>query len=277
MERKTGEIFKYNGEWYQCVEGTGCYKCCFNFNEDTCTAENPHCTCRTDHKNVVFKKLEKVGEPYSDYCPSGRIIYFQRYKCYQKPIYTGNFICWADDINISIEIKQNQEDMEEKYSELTDIIHEYMDKDMTYKDFKEAINYWVDDYNKLNKETDKLTLKPFDLKAAKAGKPVCTRDGRKARIICFDKEGNFPLVVLVKDEANHLEEIKSYSIQGVTDVFRKRHPRESEDDLMMLPEKHEGWVNVYRYSTPIYDSEEKAMSCIGSEKRNEYITTVKIE
>lgn len=47
---------------------------------------------------------------------------------------------------IFVEIKQKQEDMEEK----------------------------------------NLNLKPFDLEAAKAGKPVCTRDGRKARIICFN-------------------------------------------------------------------------------------------
>ena len=64
MERKIGEIFEFKGEWYQCAEGTGCYKCDFNFNEDTCVAENPHCTCRSDHRNVVYKKLEKVGNPY---------------------------------------------------------------------------------------------------------------------------------------------------------------------------------------------------------------------
>ena len=88
--------------------------------------------------------------------------------------------------------------MEEKYSELTDIVHEYMDKDMTYKDFKEAINDWVDDYV-ANKESDKPTLKPFDLQQAKDGKPVCTRDGRKARIICFDRVGDFPIVALTDD------------------------------------------------------------------------------
>lgn len=26
MERKIGEIFEYNGEWYQCVEGNSCKK-----------------------------------------------------------------------------------------------------------------------------------------------------------------------------------------------------------------------------------------------------------
>lgn len=45
----------------------------------------------------------------------------------------------------------------------------------------------------------KLNLKPFDLEAAKAGKPVCTRDGRKARIICFDAKCNKPIVALIYD------------------------------------------------------------------------------
>lgn len=31
-------------------------------------------------------------------------------------------------------------------------------------------------------------MKPFDLEAAKRGEPVQTRDGRKARIVCWDAE-----------------------------------------------------------------------------------------
>lgn len=34
------------------------------------------------------------------------------------------------------------------------------------------------------KENNKY--KPFNLEEAKAGKPVCTRGGHKAKIICFD-------------------------------------------------------------------------------------------
>lgn len=40
--------------------------------------------------------------------------------------------------------------------------------------------------NKEDMKEKKLNLRPFDLEAAKAGKPVYTRDGRKVRIICFD-------------------------------------------------------------------------------------------
>ena len=38
-------------------------------------------------------------------------------------------------------------------------------------------------------------MKPFNLEEAKAGKPVCTRDGRKAKIICFND--NNPLVKII--------------------------------------------------------------------------------
>lgn len=47
MERKVGEIFEYNGEWYQCMEGIGCYRCAF-YDKNICIADNPHCTCRSD-------------------------------------------------------------------------------------------------------------------------------------------------------------------------------------------------------------------------------------
>ena len=188
MERKIGEIFEFGGEWLQCVEQpkkydkTVCALCDFH-GIGNCELDKCSGTYRSDKKSIIFKKLEKVGEPYEF---DGHL--FQSYRTFEVPIFTENYATvreLGDNSKISIEIKQNKEDMEEKYSELTDIVHEYMDKDMTYKDFKEAINDWVDDYV-ANKESDKPTLKPFDLEAAKAGKLVCTRDGRNARIICFD-------------------------------------------------------------------------------------------
>lgn len=70
MERKIGEIFEYNGEWYQCVGGT-CRNCRFYYDTvcknittiGSTNFGNCHCSLRTDHKSVIFKKLEKVGEP----------------------------------------------------------------------------------------------------------------------------------------------------------------------------------------------------------------------
>ena len=106
-------------------------------------------------------------------------------------------------------------------------------------------------------EEKKSNLKPFSLEAAKAGKPVCTRDGRKARIICFDRKGIYSIVALIDGEQ---ENIQSYTNNGrlrCTDL-------ESELDLMMLPEKHEGWINIvknaddYYYCKGVFDSEEHA-------------------
>ena len=143
MERKIGEIFEYNGEWYQCVKSDGTCKGCVGKFQ-------PYSFCNGFGGCVgkIFKKLEKVGEPYAEGNSIVSERMFQKYRTYEKNFFLNErdllFTSYGDIV--SIEIKQNQEDMEEKYSELTDIVHEYMDKDMTYKDFKEAINDWVDDY-----------------------------------------------------------------------------------------------------------------------------------
>ena len=241
MERKVGEIFEYNGEWYQCVEGTGCYKCAF-YDKNICIANNPHCTCRSDKKNVIFKKLEKVGEPeiingkkvqsiVTGYVGCAFCIFKKGGAC------LSGGTCKNRGTRIYVEIKQNKEDMEEK----------------------------------------KLNLKPFDLEVAKAGKPVCTRDGRKARIICFDAKCNKPIVALIYD--CNKETVLQYLENGrfFVDQIDKY-------DLMMLPQKKEGWVNVYKsYNVgkkipcmaSIYPTKEEAKksSVVGFD----YVDTVKIE
>lgn len=251
MERQVGEIFEYNGEWYQCMEGTGCYRCAF-YDKNICIADNPHCTCRSDKKNVIFKKLEKVGEPYEYFIRGMGIIIVQEYILANASyIYDDNrHVVMMDCQNgrIAIEIKQNKEDMEEK----------------------------------------KLNLKPFDLEAAKAGKPVCTRDGRKARIISFDRHGeDCPIIALVVDSKNaECEEVIDYTLDGICNENIINH---NKYDLMMLPEKKEGWVNIYNRNRPrtssencyimtgvsVFETKEGAISYIDKDK--EYIDTVKIE
>lgn len=230
MERKVGEIFEDNGEWYQCMEGTGCYRCAF-YDKNICIADNPHCTCRSDKKNVIFKKLEKVGEPYEG---EGKI--FQPYQAYIIPVpkwdYEFFMLVHQETKIVDIEVKQNKENMEEK----------------------------------------KLNFKPFDLEAAKAGKPVCTRDGRKARIICFDAKCNKPIVALIYD--CNKETVLQYLENGrfFVDQIDKY-------DLMMFPQKKEGWVNIYKDFEEtvccIYSTEKEALE--EKETEEDYITTVKIE
>lgn len=219
MERKIGEIFECNGEWYQCIRSSDCPKCDLKIITN-CRFKFPCESLRRDDcEEVIFKKLEKIGEIYSE---NGRI--FQKYKVH-KPVVGIN----EDELNtiIAIEIKQKEEGMEEK----------------------------------------KLNLKPFDIQKAREGKPVCTRDGRKARIICFDMNSfNNHIIVALITEENGTESIYSYTSEG------KWKEIKTENDLMMLPEKKEGWVNLYKSSA--YPTKEEAMKY--RNKCNDYIDTIKI-
>lgn len=247
MERKIGEIFEYNGEWYQCVEGTNCRECDFSSNNVTCDIHGAFkCTCkgRSDETSVVFKKLEKVGEPYHN---SEKKL-CRQYKCYINPLVTDEIVYVFADNRAVIEIKQTKEDMEEK-----------------------------NNAKHSNSEKIGKNLKPFSLEAAKLGKPVCTRDGRKARIICFDKRGGCPIIALVETFVVEYDCIREETYYYTIDGREIGQNAESKDDLMMLPEKKEGWINVYNgdnsYSTGgLYSSKEEAEK----QRDEDYIATVKI-
>lgn len=227
MERKIGEIFNYKDNWYQCIENTGygCIICHFNTHNNICCNNvlNIIGNClppyRKDYKSVVFRKLEKVGNPimvenksyqkikvpdalcnncafYDNFSRNCKLSYYINH----QPAYS----CLKDEI--FVEIKQNKEDMKEK----------------------------------------KLNLKEFNLEAAKAGKPVCTRDGRKARIICFDLNNkNFPVVAIINCDTE--ENAYQYDIDGVCDEH------DNNLNLMMFPEKKEGWIIIHKEA--IYDKE----------------------
>ena len=97
---------------------------------------------------------------------------------------------------------------------------------------------------------------------------VVTRNGSKVRIICTDKKGDCPIVALVTRCDGVAEETVTYTKNGkfFNDTSYKY-------DLFFAPEKHEGWINVYRsVVSRIYDSEEAAR-----EKGVNAITTIKIE
>ena len=234
MERKIGEIFEFGGEWQQCVKGGDC-NCCDLLENGMCVSDfslNGSCfSCpREDKTSVIFKKLEKVGEPYMLEDKK-----FQKYKVFKTPYIYHKIDCswqsFSDPYYISLEIK---EDMEEK----------------------------------------KLNLKPFNLEAAKAGKPVCTRDGHKARIICFDyngETGDYPIVALVHYNKGDkcYERVLKYTSDG---LFNKYRDCQYDDDLMMLPEKREGWMNVYK--DLVYATKEEALA--GRNGSRGYIDTIKI-
>lgn len=84
-------------------------------------------------------------------------------------------------------------------------------------------------------------MKPFDIELAKQGKPVCTRDGRKARIICFDRYNRqLRCIVALVTESTGLEELYAYTLEGKISSNEK-----SDHDLVMVSEKKTGWINIY--------------------------------
>ena len=102
---------------------------------------------------------------------------------------------------------------------------------------------------------------------------VVTRDERSARIICTNRlDENYPVIALVNDE--YTERCYSYS------EFGKFTNRDCELDLFFVPEKKEGWINLFKVNSTmttgeIYNTEEEAKSAIA--KSLVYISTVKIE
>lgn len=169
MERKVGEIFECNGEWYQCVEqpkqydcATVCELCSFNVIGN-CDLDKCSGTYRSDSKSVIFKKLEKVGEPeiingnkvqsiVTGYANCTFCVFKKGGAC------LSGGTCKNSARAIYIEVKQNKENMEESvelklFADRTSNVNEvYMEKRLCNR------------------------LKPFNLEAAKAGKPVYTRD-----------------------------------------------------------------------------------------------------
>ena len=114
MERKIGEIFEYNGEWCQCIVGNGCENCAFSGRKCYLVVDNgdPIGECcadrRKDNKDVIFKKLEKTGEPYEYFVPYKGIVMLQPYKLFATPI-INEVVCNVhyDTNTIDLEIKQN--------------------------------------------------------------------------------------------------------------------------------------------------------------------------
>lgn len=88
-------------------------------------------------------------------------------------------------------------------------------------------------------------MKPFDLEAAKAGAPLVTRDGRKARFVAYVSEvTEFPVIAYVDD----CGETWSFTNEGHWNRC------ESGRDLFMAPRKRTVWVNLYKS----FDSEDAA-------------------
>ena len=116
-------------------------------------------------------------------------------------------------------------------------------------------------------------MKEFNLEEylANPSRKVVTRDGRDVRIICTDfNNPDFPIICGIKGSKwPHNFATNGLLIKGT------KH----SNDLFFAPEKHEGWINLYKDAegiyvpSQIYKTKEsaEAVSC------RTCIATVKIE
>ena len=111
---------------------------------------------------------------------------------------------------------------------------------------------------------------------ANPSRRVVTREGRDVRIICTDAKLAFcPIIALIEGDGGKSEYLINYKEDGIPVGFH-----EAYNTLFFAPEKHEGWVNVYKnlttsasfYCGYVFDSEEEAKMKSGGA-----IATVKIE
>ena len=123
-------------------------------------------------------------------------------------------------------------------------------------------------------------MKQFDLKEylANPSRKVVTRDGRNVRILCTDREDlDFPIITLIKKKLGGEEVIYAHTKDGLyCNTCSTIH------DLFFAPEKHEGWINIYRNEDEdyykgmvIFSSKEDAIE--KGRRFSDYITTTKIE
>ena len=120
---------------------------------------------------------------------------------------------------------------------------------------------------------------PFNLEeyTKNPNRKIVTRDGRAVtKILCTDAKGDHPIVALIEGHDGTFEISCSYTNNGK--VYSSNI--ESCADLFFAPEKHKGWVNVYRdfglgirHCKCVFDSEEEALR----NRDTKAVATVKIE
>ena len=126
---------------------------------------------------------------------------------------------------------------------------------------------------------NKQNMKQFSLEEYLKNplRKVITRDGLNATIICTDKkDSKYPIVALIETKTGG-EFLQCYTKDGTYYIDTL-----CDNDLYFLPEKYEGWINLYKctnstqcYTSNPFDSEEKAIE-LGKMSDN-YLKTVKIE
>ena len=123
-------------------------------------------------------------------------------------------------------------------------------------------------------------MKQFNLEEylKNPSKNVVTRMGRKVRIICTDREDSiYPIIALIKDDKRESEILVTYTKDGIPAEYN-----EAYYTLFFVPEKKEGWLNIYRNERGFYlrgnpyKSKEEADE-VAKANYKTFCTTVKIE
>lgn len=119
-------------------------------------------------------------------------------------------------------------------------------------------------------------MKQFNLDEylANPSKKVVTRDGRNVKIHCTDYIGEQHIIAKIENY--------SYSTSFYNDGKYCSDKSVSQLDLFFAPEKHEGWINVYRdgngitsFGAILHTSREKAEKMGRAD--GYYVATTKIE
>ena len=119
-------------------------------------------------------------------------------------------------------------------------------------------------------------MKQFNLEEylANPSKKVVTRDGRSVKIHCTNYNSPQPIIAEIEGSAYS----SSFWING-----RVLSHEDSPGDLFFAPEKHEGWLNLFKdtlgiiYGGSVYTSKDEAKEEEHPTDRESHVATIKIE
>lgn len=123
-------------------------------------------------------------------------------------------------------------------------------------------------------------MKQFNIEEYKKNpnRKVITRDGKSVRIVCTDMIGTYTVVAICKMDATY-ECCYSYTNIGKLHIIE-----DTQLDLFFAPEKHEGWINIYKDGdiylpgvARFYMTEKEAKANSVKKGYYDYVATVKIE
>ena len=116
-------------------------------------------------------------------------------------------------------------------------------------------------------------MKPFSLEEynKNPNQKVVTRDGRNVTIHCTNYDSNSPIIAQIEG---------AHSSNSFTKEGKFCQISDSKNDLFFKPEKHEGWINLYKYKSGVINSHYFKSKKEAEEEGKTHtcsVTTIKIE